>query len=220
MIKAVIFDMDGVIIDSEPLYLDWFRKFLEYNDIFVEEKKINLLAGGSTKMEKELLGEWWNKSKGEYKSEEEVYDLFEDFYEEYIKENLYSYAEIKDKDIDFVMSTLKERGFQVAIASSSSMSVIKYVINEIDIEKYVDIIVSGEMFQESKPNPEIYRYTLSRLHLEPKECIAIEDSTYGIQAAKGANIITFAKRDNRFHFNQSMADEVIDDLTQIVNLIN
>lgn len=220
MIKAVIFDMDGVIIDSEPLYLDWFRKFLEYNDIFVEEKKINLLAGGSTKMEKELLGEWWNKSKDEYKSEEEVYDLFEDFYKEYIKENLYSYAEIKDKDIDFVMSTLKERGFQVAIASSSSMSVIKYVINEIDIEKYVDIVVSGEMFQESKPNPEIYQYTLSRLHLEPQECIAIEDSTYGIQAAKGANIITFAKRDNRFHFEQNMADEVIDDLTQIVNLIN
>ena len=82
--------------------------------------------------------------------------------------------------------------------------------------EFVDVIVSGEMFQESKPNPEIYNYTLSKLNLKPEECIAIEDSTYGIQAAKGAGITTFAKRDDRFHFEQDMADVVIDDLLQII----
>ena len=62
----------------------------------------------------------------------------------------------------------------------------------------------------------IYNYTLSKLNLKPEECIAIEDSTYGIQAAKGAGITTFAKRDDRFHFEQDMADVVIDDLLQII----
>ena len=96
------------------------------------------------------------------------------------------------------------------------MDGIQYVIKEIGIVEFVDVIVSGEMFQESKPNPEIYNYTLSKLNLKPEECIAIEDSTYGIQAAKGAGITTFAKRDDRFHFEQDMADVVIDDLLQII----
>ena len=219
MLKAIIFDMDGVIIDSEPLYLGWFQKFLEANNIFVEDEEFNRLAGCSAKMEEQLLGKWWNESKNDHKDEEEVYDLFDGFYKEHIKENPYSYKDIKDKDIDYVMSTLKQRGYKVAIASSSSMEVIQYVIHEINIEKYVDVIVSGEMFQESKPNPEIYHYTLSRLQFEPQECIAIEDSTYGIQAAKGANITTFAKKDDRYHYEQNRADKIIDDLSQIIELL-
>lgn len=220
MIKAVIFDMDGVIIDSEPLYLGWFQKFLEANDIFVQKEEFNRLAGCSAKMEKQLLGKWWNASENEYKTEEEIYDLFDAFYEEDIKKNPYSYVDIKDKDIDEVMDVLKRNGYKVAIASSSPMEVIKYVINQIDVEKYVDVIVSGEMFHESKPNPEIYNFTLNRLQLKPEECVAIEDSTYGIQAAKGADITTLAKKDNRFHFEQKIADEVIEDLLQIIRFLN
>lgn len=220
MIQAVIFDMDGVIIDSEPLYLGWFRKFLEKNNILVNDREFNQLAGCSAKMEEQLLGEWWNRAKKQQKTSKQVYDLFDVFYKKYIKDNPYSYLDIKDKDIDNVMSTLKRKGYQIAIASSSAMEVIKYVIHEIDIEKYIDIIVSGEMFRESKPNPEIYNFTLKKLQRKPEECIAIEDSTYGIQAAKGAGITTFAKKDNRFHYEQSMADEVIDDLSQIISLLN
>ena len=55
MIKAVIFDMDGVIIDSEPLYLGWYRKFLEENNIFVEDREFNKIAGAYAKVEEELL---------------------------------------------------------------------------------------------------------------------------------------------------------------------
>ena len=139
-----------------------------------------------------------------------------EFYDEYVKEHPYSYNDIKDKDIHDVMCTLKQNGYKIAIASSTPMDGIQYVIKEIGIVEFVDVIVSGEMFQESKPNPEIYNYTLSKLNLKPEECIAIEDSTYGIQAAKGAGITTFAKRDDRFHYEQDMADVVIDDLLQII----
>ena len=59
MIKAVIFDMDGVIIDSEPLYLGWYRKFLEENNIFVEDREFNKIAGAYAKVEEELLAKWW-----------------------------------------------------------------------------------------------------------------------------------------------------------------
>lgn len=218
--KAVIFDMDGVIIDSEPIYLNWFKKFLEANGITVEEEEFNKLAGCSPKTEEQLLERWWNESKNESKTKKEIYCLFEKFYTEYIKEHPYSYVDIKDKNIDSVMSILKEQGYQVAIASSSPMDVIKNIISEIDLEKYIDVIVSGEMFKESKPNPEIYKFTLKKLGIKAEECIAVEDSTYGIQAAKGANITTYAKRDTRFNFKQNMADEVIDDLSQIITLLS
>lgn len=220
MIKAVIFDMDGVIIDSEPVYMNWFGKFLKANDIIIEEKELYKLAGGSAKMEEQLLSTWWNEAKRENKTAKEIYHLFDLFYTEDLKENPFSYVDVKDKHIDSVMSTLKEKGYKVAIASSSSMNNIKYVIKEIDIEKYVDVIVSGEMFQESKPNPEIYNDTLKRLGLKPQECIVIEDSTYGIQAAKAAGIITYAKKDTRFYYEQNMADAIIDDLSQIIRILN
>ena len=216
MLKAVIFDMDGVIIDSEPLYLGWYRKFLEENNIFVEDREFNKIAGAYAKVEEELLAKWWNEAKADHKTGEEIFCLFDEFYEEYVKEHPYSYNDIKDKDIHDVMCTLKQNGYKIAIASSTPMDGIQYVIKEIGIVEFVDVIVSGEMFQESKPNPEIYNYTLSKLNLKPEECIAIEDSTYGIQAAKGAGITTFAKRDDRFHFEQDMADVVIDDLLQII----
>lgn len=69
---------------------------------------------------------------------------------------------------------------RLAIVSSSSMEVIKHVTSEINIEKYVNVIVSGETFKESKPNSEIYCFTLKKLGLDAEECLAIEDSTYGI----------------------------------------
>lgn len=219
MIKAVIFDMDGVIIDSEPLYLGWYRKFLEENNIFVEEKEFNKIAGAYAKVEEQLLAKWWNEAKADCKTGEEVYRLFDKFYEKYVKEHPYSFHDIKDKNIYEVMYLLKQNGFKIAIASSTPIDIIRQVIEEINIAKFVDVIVSGEMFKESKPNPEIYNFTMAQLNLTPKECIAIEDSTYGIQAAKNAGIATLAKKDDRFHFNQKIADEVIDDLMQIFEIL-
>ena len=83
MIKAVIFDMDGVIIDSEPLYLGWYRKFLEENNIFVEDREFNKIAGAYAKVEEELLAKWWNEAKADHKTGEEIFCLFDEFYEEY-----------------------------------------------------------------------------------------------------------------------------------------
>lgn len=220
MIKAVIFDQDGVLIDSEPIYLSWFKDFLDYNNIKVETEEFNSLAGCSAKMEKVLLHKWWNENKKESLTEDEVFTLCEKYWEDEKVEEEFSYKKVKNPNVEEVMKQLKNLGCIIVIASSSSMANIKSAVKEIEIEKYIDLIVSGEMFQESKPNPEIYNYTLNKLGLKSNECISIEDSTYGILASKNAGITTVAKIDNRFHFDQSPADYRINDLIEIIDIIN
>ena len=80
-------------------------------------------------------------------------------------------------------------------------------------------MVSGVDLKESKPDPAIYLDTLRRLNLKPEEVIAIEDSTYGIQACIGANIRVIAKEANRYDFNQDLADVIASDILDAYNII-
>ena len=81
------------------------------------------------------------------------------------------------------------------------------------------MIISGEVFKESKPNPEIYLTCIEKLNLEADECVAVEDSEYGIEAAKKAGLICIAKRDDRFNYDQSKADYFIDDHDEIKDIL-
>lgn len=119
----------------------------------------------------------------------------------------------------YVLPKLKAKGYKLAIASSSSMENIKKVTRQCGIASYFDCMVSGVDFKESKPDPAIYLETLRRLNLKPEEVIAIEDSTYGIQACIGANIRVIAKEDNRYDFNQDLADVIASDIFDAYNII-
>ena len=79
--------------------------------------------------------------------------------------------------------------------------------------------MSGEMFKESKPDPEIYLYTLSKLGLAAEDCIVVEDSTYGICAAKAAGLKVAARRDTRFPFDQSGADYLLEETCRLKELV-
>ena len=77
-------------------------------------------------------------------------------------------------------------------------------------------MVSGHQVHASKPNPEIYLHTAQALGVKPAECLAIEDSSYGIEAARRAGMKVFAYRDERYGVDQSKADSIIDDMRDVV----
>lgn len=212
--KGIIFDMDGVLVDSEPIYLqeviDYILDVLKEDVDYLEMKKeMYKIVGSSDDKTFEIISEYLNHK---YSPEEIKAGMWS-------KELGLDYRTILNPHVLYVLPKLKDKGYKLAIASSSSMQNIKTVTRQCGIDQYFDCMVSGVDFKESKPDPAIYLETLKRLDLKPEEVIAIEDSTYGILACIGANIRVIAKEDNRYDFNQDLADVIASDILDAYNII-
>ena len=203
--KAVIFDMDGVIIDSEVVYIDFFKKVLEDFDVEISEENLFSLAGLSQQKTDEFL-----ESKL-HRKPEEVYSLMK----KYIEGDKINYSSIVMDGFYPLLKELKRKNFKLALASSSPKNTINIVLDELDIKDEFDAVISGEDFKESKPNPEIYIKTCEILGVRAKDAIAIEDSDYGIDSAKNAGLTVIARRENRFNFKQDKSDFIVDNLQDI-----
>ncbi len=215
MIKAVIFDMDGVIIDSEGAYLEYIYAFAreKKQDIRIEE-----LYGtvGATKkdcweiVEKAVgNGQSWEQLRREYHEREIWKRAFEEV----------DYRAIFRPEILEVMDELQNMGLKLAVASSTGLEQVKRILSMNHVWERLELAVSGEMFKRSKPDPEIYLHTAEKLGVDPSQCLAVEDSTVGITAGKAAGMKVAALIDNRFGFDRSLADREISSLREIPELV-
>lgn len=208
MMKAVIFDMDGVIVDTEPVYYERLHEFFKYNNIHPEIEELNKIVGSSSVDTWDAIQQIWGKELDK--------NQYEAAYDEFYKDMPIDFRKIVDQDITFVLDWLTKENYKIALASSSSHSNILEVLEQCNLKHYFHSILSGEMFKQSKPHPEIYLKTAETLEVQPDECLVIEDSTYGIRAGKAAGMYVLAKEDNRFNFNQGLADGKIQRLNQII----
>ena len=203
--NTVIFDMDGVIIDSEVIYIDFFKKVLQDFDVEISEEDLFSLAGLSQQKTDEFL-----ESKL-HRKPEEVYNMMKN----YIDADKIDYSSLVMDGFYPLLKELKRKNFKLALASSSPKNTIKLVLEELKIEDEFDAVISGEDFVESKPNPEIYTNTCEILGVRPQDAFAIEDSDYGIESAKNAGLTVIARREDRFNFKQDKADFIVDNLQDI-----
>lgn len=162
-----------------------------------------------------MFASWWERACGECRSGEE---LNHEIFKESEIEGL-DYAMIMNSGVPETLSALKSAGFRLALASSSPKDNIKQVLRQCGISERFELLVSGEDFHQSKPNPAIYLHAIDALGLPAEACVAVEDSDYGITAAKGAGLTVVAKREERFHFTQEGADYVVDQIPDILKLI-
>lgn len=204
-IKTVIFDMDGVLVDSEPFFRNKVFEFYRRQGIDVPLKEINQLAGSSHQFTFSKMAEWYGKGITSKQIESLYHDTMQDV--------TYSYSDMLNPYIRYILKKLKP-DYKLAIASSSSMELISKCLKECSIDSYFDLVVAGRDFKESKPNPEIYLYTAKQLGVLSDECVVLEDSTIGITAAKRAGMYTLAHRDLRFNFDQTLADHIFDDFLE------
>ncbi|MDF9825447.1 beta-phosphoglucomutase [Breznakia sp. PF5-3] len=212
MIKAVIFDMDGVIVDTEHYYMDVMRKYLdEVEADYTEELLISFVGSSDPIITRQLDEILQPKLSGK----EFVKRVVEDS-----KKNPVPYKELKMPGLYETLTHFKSRGYKIGLASSSPRKNIETVLHDLEITTFFDTTSSGHEYQESKPNPEIYLDTLKKLDVQPEECLVIEDSELGIAAAKAAGIYVAAIRDQHYGMQQDHADIIIEGLPDSIDVIS
>jgi len=181
MIQTVIFDMDGVIIDSEPVYFDIDKQMFEELNIAVSfEEHCSYVGTSSQNM--------WNAIITKHGIAEQPAELMRKEYSLYL-EHL---ANAKDlQPIDGVVELIHELykdNFKLVLASSSQMASIDIVLNKFKLDELFIAKVSGSELAHSKPHPEIFLRSARLIKSDPSECIVIEDSKNGVTAAKAAGM--------------------------------
>ena len=209
MIKAVIFDMDGVIVNSEPLHKKAYYNMFKDFKLDVSESLYESFTGKSTYSICEQLCLKFNLSITPYELVNSKRKHFK-----YIFENDKSF-----KMIDGAHELIKDyykNNLKLVLASSASMLTINKVFEKFDLDKFFVAKISGADLKQSKPNPEIFLKAVKISGHNKKDCIVIEDSTNGIIAANSAGIFCVGyKSKNSINQNYSLADLVISNFNQI-----
>lgn len=180
MFKAVIFDWDGTLADTKDIILNSFRKALEDLEIKFDEELIKSLMG---KRAREIFSEVLKNADISF-NEETLNNLVEKRVKEELE--LSSCIELKVGAMD-LLAALKGK-VKLALASMNNKPVIDTMLNGCGLTRFFDIILSADEVTEPKPNPEIFLKCASKLKLKPDTIVAIEDSTFGVRAAKAANM--------------------------------
>ena len=209
MIKTVIFDMDGVIVDTEPVHHFAYNQIFKQLNIDITPEIYTSFTGNSTK-------NIFEKLKAHFKLKEDVQGLVE------TKRNLFNDAFDQKEDlfllegVEDLIKELDANGMQLVLASSSAKVTINRIFNRFGLHKYFSHIVSGEDFPKSKPHPAIFEHAAFLSGTPIANCVVIEDSTNGILAAKAAGIycIGYDSLNSKMQ-DYSKADKVISHFNEL-----
>ncbi|WP_372947598.1 HAD family hydrolase [Mariniphaga sp.] len=206
---AVIFDMDGVLVNSEPFYVEVEQTNFRQLGLDISEEEHQTYQGTAT-------DRMWQLIKERHGIDQPVDELVE------MTNNLVTpYFNSLEKmepmpGVKNLIEKLKGKGIPLALASSSYFDVIEIILQKTELKKYFDVVVSSQMAGASKPEPDIFLLTAKKLGIPPEKCIVIEDSTNGIKAAKAAGMfcIAFAGPGSELQ-DQAQADVIIKDFGEL-----
>ena len=177
-IKGIIFDVDGVIFDSEKLHAEAWKVVFEKRNIFLVDDK-----SGVGRSDSEFLKEL--KEKGAVPKNLNIREVQD--------EKLTVLIELANKKVELFPQVKEllvslEKKYILGIASNSDKKFILNIIQNTDLLDYFKSVLTINDIKEPKPSPEIYLLSAKKMGLKPQECVVIEDSTYGIEAAKRAKM--------------------------------
>ncbi|MDO4635645.1 MAG: HAD family phosphatase [Streptococcus sp.] len=210
--KAIIFDMDGVLFDTESFYYRRREVFLDQKGISIKHLPPSFFIGGNMK-------QIWRAILREEYENWDILRLQEE-YSEYKRQHPLPYKELIFTDVKNVLLELKKKNIKLALASNSTKEDILRALSETQLMGYFDMIISGQEVKESKPSPDVYLKVMEELGVKSTETLIIEDSEKGIQAGVSSKADVWAIRDKWFGMDQSKATQLIDSLADISLKIN
>ncbi len=210
MIKAVIFDLDGLLMDSEPLWSQVDREMIGQRDFKPTEALFRKRLGTGNKRTVEIYKEEF----GFKESVEELASERENRFFRLLDQKIPPMAGV----LDLVRSLTKKR-IKLAIATSGPhKDRIKRIIAELGISDFISAFVTGEEIEKLKPAPDIFLAAAKKIEVEPKYCLVFEDAPNGIVSAKAAGMLAYGvNRDKvtRRHLEESGADKVFSSLREV-----
>ncbi|MCE0493773.1 HAD family hydrolase [Vibrio salinus] len=183
-IKAIIFDMDGVLIDAKDWHYEALNKALAIFGLTISRhdhlvtfdglstsQKLNILS--KTHVLPEALHPFINEMKQQY-TMDITYQLCKPVFHH-----------------QYALSKLKQHGYHLAVASNSIRNTVKVMMERSSLIEYLDFYLSNQDVTKGKPDPEIYNTAINRLNLQPQECLIVEDNENGLKAAyaSGAQVL-------------------------------
>jgi sugar-phosphatase len=208
MINTVIFDMDGLLIDSEPLWGQAMREVFATVGVELSMEQASHTTGLRTA---EVVEYWHNFFKWEGKASEQVTAEIIDS----VTAKIVAEGEMME-GLEYILDYFEQKQFKIGLASSSPMRLILAAVNHFGIKDRFQVISSAEFESHGKPHPAVYLSCAKELGSRPLQCIAFEDSVTGMTAAKAARmkVVVVPEPHNRSNKRYALADVQLGSLTE------
>lgn len=187
MIKAILFDMDGVLIDAKDWHYEALNKALGVFGIEISRyDHLHTFDGLPTKVKLQMLSE-------QYYLPERLHGFVNQLKQKYTAQLIHERCHPMFHH-EYALSRLHQEGYKIAVCSNSIRSTIELMMDKAMLTAYLDLIVSNEDVRKAKPDPEMYQTAIAKLGMKPEECIVVEDNPNGIAAgrASGAAVLEVA----------------------------
>jgi HAD superfamily hydrolase (TIGR01509 family) len=210
MIKALIFDMDDTLVNTSPLHKESLDIILKRYNVDLNQIPSNIMKKFFGKKDSEIIKEIIKY----FSLDLSVKNIIEER-EEIIKKMLKNVEPMPG--LNKLLKFLRSSDYKIALATLSPKRHVDIILEKIQMKDIFVAIVTGEEITKGKPDSEMFLIVLKKLRLKPEECIAIEDSTNGIIAAKRASMKVIGVVNSKFESNQdlSMSDMVVGDLGEV-----
>jgi beta-phosphoglucomutase family hydrolase len=197
--KAVIFDMDGTVVDTTRIEYDaWKQMFDEQHVDFPYEEYIQVLGAKGSEIVKERM------DIGDDQVEELLHQK-EEYFKQLVEENGLQLI----PDVEKVLQEIRRLDLKMALATGSSQEKLDFILERLQIRHYFDAFVTADDVKNGKPDPEVFLKAAQKLEVPPHECIVMEDASNGVEAAKNANMTCIAITSTRGKESLQKADLVI-----------
>jgi sugar-phosphatase len=182
--KALIFDMDGVLINSEPLWKIAEKEVFSSLGVPVTDDLVHITSALTAQ---EVCAFWYKRHPWTGMSFDEVEDAVVARVIDLIEQN-----DTKMPGVIEILQFVKSKNLKIGLASNSSHNLIEVVLQKVGIKKYFDFVSSAQDVEKGKPDPAVYLYAARNMGVSPGDCLVFEDSIIGITAAKNAGMTVVA----------------------------